>query len=112
QPIQPYHFERDMRTRKGPKRLRPWDLGLPTRQARYHDVFHQLDIDPLNECMNTTLLSNYVSKMGMVNKRALTKLTMRSQRKLSKAIKRAKMMGIMPIHSQSPRGLLNFSTLQ
>ena len=98
-----------MRTRKTPKRLKPWDLGLPTRQAKYHDVFHQLNIDPMDECMNTTLLSSFVSKMGMVNKRALTKLTMRSQRKLSKAIKRAKMMGIMPIHSQSPRGLLNFS---
>lgn len=97
-----------MRIQKPPKRFKPWDLGPPNREARYTDIFHQLDIDPVDECMNPTLLSHFVSKMGRVNKRAETKLTMRSQRRISKAIKRAKMMGIMPIHSQSPFGLLKF----
>jgi small subunit ribosomal protein S18 len=67
-----------------------------------------MQIDPLDECMNTTLLSNFVTPMGRIEKRAVTRLTMKSQKRISKAIKRAKMMGIIPIHGRSLRGLTRF----
>jgi len=41
-----------------------------------------------------------VADMGRVLSRAETQLTWRSQRRLSKAIRRAKMMGIIPLHSR------------
>lgn len=89
------------------RRPKKWDLGLPTKKARFADIFYQLGIDPVDECMNSALLGHFVTRMGRVEKRAETKLTMRSQRRLAKAIKRAKMMGIMPTHSKSP-GLHKF----
>lgn len=47
--------------------------------------------------MNPTLLSAFVTEMGKIRKRAQTNLTWRSQRRVTKAIKRAKLMGIMPM---------------
>jgi len=100
-PLHPTEFSRARRIVAPRRQPKKWDLGLPTRKARYNDVFYQLGIDPVDECMNTTLLSHFVSRMGRVQRRAETELTMRSQRRLAKAIKRAKMMGILPTHSQS-----------
>jgi len=87
------------------RKPKPWDLGPPNRVAKVQDIFHLMEIDPVDECMNTTLLADYVTSMGRIQKRAETKLTTRSQRRLSKAIKRAKMMGILPIHRAAPFGL-------
>ncbi|EIM88483.1 uncharacterized protein STEHIDRAFT_54870, partial [Stereum hirsutum FP-91666 SS1] len=78
-------------------------IGPGARESRERDVFHQLDIDPLYEAMNPTLLSAFVTEMGKVRKRAQTNLTWRSQRRVAKAIKRAKLMGIMPMfHRMDP----------
>lgn len=77
--------------------------------ARQKDMFHRLEIDPVDECMNTSLLSGYVTALGRIKKRADTMLTQRTQRRLSKAIKRAKMMGILPIHRHAQKGLTRFS---
>jgi len=104
-PLHPTEFSRARRVvtpRIIPKK---WDLGLPTRRARFNDIFYQLGIDPVDECMNGALLSHFVTRMGRVQTRAETRLTMKSQRRVAKAIKRAKMMGILPIHSKSS-GLL------
>ena len=63
-------------------------------------MFHQLQIDPLNEALNSRLLSHFVTDMGKIKPRSQTKLTWRSQRRLGKAIRRAKMMGIIPVLSR------------
>lgn len=81
---------------------RPY-LGPSAKVSRRKDAFHQLGIDPLRESFNPALLSNFVTDMGRVVSRAQTQLTWRSQRRLSKAIRRAKMMGIIPLHSKKPR---------
>lgn len=90
------------RTKKTIILKRPY-LGPSAKVSRRNDVFHQLGIDPLRESFNPTLLSHFVTDMGRVTSRAETKLTWRSQRRLSKAIRRAKMMGIIPLHSKKPR---------
>lgn len=104
----PDAFTREKRIEKRRFNPKKWDLGPPTKEALFTDVFRQLDIDPVKECMNPTLLSAYVTKMGRVKTRAETGLTMRSQRRVAKAIKRAKMMGIMPTHGNAWNGLYKF----
>ncbi|KAF8735029.1 hypothetical protein AX14_002843 [Amanita brunnescens Koide BX004] len=74
-------------------------VGPPPAQARYNDVFHQFGIDPLSMALNPALLSRYVSEIGKIYGRPITHLTMKSQRRIGKAIRRAKMMGIIPVHS-------------
>jgi len=90
------------RTRKPIILKRPY-LGPSAKESRRKDVFHQLGIDPLRESFNPVLLSHFVTDMGRVVSRAETQLTWKSQRRLSKAIRRAKMMGIIPLHSKKPR---------
>jgi small subunit ribosomal protein S18 len=90
------------RTKKNSIRKRPY-LGPSAKISRRKDVFHQLGIDPLQESLNPALLSHFVTDMGRVMGRAETQLTWRSQRRLSKAIRRAKMMGIIPLHSKKTR---------
>lgn len=74
---------------------RPY-LGPGRPEAEYRDVFRQLDIDPLHEATNTKLLATYVTDMGKIKPRPVTKLTWRSQRKIGKAVRRARMMGMIP----------------
>jgi small subunit ribosomal protein S18 len=72
-------------------------LGPGAREARRHDVFAQLDIDPLREVGNRRLLSRFVSEMGKIKPRQETKLSRKSQHRLGKAIRRSKMMGLIPV---------------
>jgi ribosomal protein S18 len=70
-------------------------------------VFAQLGLDPVREATNRELMSNFVSDMGKIRGRAETELTRKSQRRLGKAIRRAKMMGLTPVLSRDlPRNLL------
>jgi len=83
-----------------PTRRKPPVMGPNAKESRARDIFYQLDIDPLQECLNARLLSEFVTEMGKIKSRAQTGLTWRSQRRLTKAIKRAKMMGVIPILSR------------
>ncbi|KAF5388446.1 hypothetical protein D9615_000538 [Tricholomella constricta] len=76
-------------------------VGPPPAIARYNDVFHQFDIDPLSQAMNPEILSHYMSEMGKIYGRNITGLTSKSQRRIGKAIRRAKMMGIIPVLSRT-----------
>jgi small subunit ribosomal protein S18 len=87
----------DLLSREDPFRRKRALLGPGSAESRRNDWFYQLGIDPLDEAMNPRLLSYFVSDMGKIKSRADNKLTWRNQRRLTKAIRRAKMMGIMPI---------------
>lgn len=87
-----------------PFRRRP-AVGPPTSIARYNDVFHQFNIDPLSQALNPEILHAFVSEMGKVYGRNVTCLTSKSQRKLGKAIRRAKMMGVIPVLSNTTGGI-------
>ncbi|KDQ20491.1 hypothetical protein BOTBODRAFT_183270 [Botryobasidium botryosum FD-172 SS1] len=75
-------------------------LGPPAAEARDQDVFRQLGIDPLREASNRALLENFITEMGKIKGRRHTGLTWWSQRKVGKAVRRARSMGIIPIFSQ------------
>ncbi|KAG6833904.1 hypothetical protein H0H87_007915 [Tephrocybe sp. NHM501043] len=76
-------------------------VGPAPSQARYQDPFHQFELDPVSLAMNRDILSHYVSEMGKTYGRNITGLTSKSQRRMGKAIRRAKMMGIIPVLSKS-----------
>ncbi|RCH81691.1 28S ribosomal protein S18c, mitochondrial, partial [Rhizopus stolonifer] len=59
------------------------------------DPFDVLGLDPLHEYKNYKLLSKFVSDMGKILPREQTGLTAKNQRKLAKAVKRARAMGLM-----------------
>lgn len=102
--MKPHEFSYKART-VGPRPpfKRP-AVGISSREARYTDVFHQLNIDPLSQAMNPAILTSYMSEMGKIYGRNVTGLTVKSQKRIGKAIRRAKMMGIIPILSQPTRG--------
>ncbi|KIP07023.1 hypothetical protein PHLGIDRAFT_24255 [Phlebiopsis gigantea 11061_1 CR5-6] len=77
-----------------------WKIGQSRAQAERNDIFRQHNIDPLHEALNSKLMSDHVTELGKIPSRAETNLTWRSQRKLGKAIRRAKMLGIIPLHSR------------
>jgi len=87
----------DLLPREDPFRRKRALLGPGAAESRRNDWFYQLGIDPLDEATNPRLLSYFVSDLGKMKSRAETKLTWRSQRRLTKAVRRAKMMGVMPI---------------
>jgi len=97
--IRPHYFSHDHRF-KGPSPFPKRSLiGPGSKQAKKQDVFYRLAIDPLQEATNDVLMSSFVSEMGKIKHRAETGLTTKSQRRLGKAIRRAKMMGVIPVLS-------------
>ncbi|KAI0327785.1 hypothetical protein GY45DRAFT_1308101 [Cubamyces sp. BRFM 1775] len=99
--VQPRDFTREVYLSRQLGRKKPL-LGPDASTSRYLDVFHQSDIDPLNECQNSMLMSRFVTSMGKIKGRNETNLTWKNQRRLGKAIRRAKMMGIIPVLSRRP----------
>ncbi|KAI8338343.1 ribosomal protein S18 [Chlamydoabsidia padenii] len=73
--------------------------GRPTPPSA--DPFDVLGLDPLHEYKNYRLLSHFVSDMGKILPREKTGLTAKNQRKLAKAVKRARAMGIMSSTSKA-----------
>ncbi|KAG1112114.1 hypothetical protein G6F42_014833 [Rhizopus arrhizus] len=67
--------------------------GKPTPPAE--DPFEVLGLDPLHEYKNFRLLTHFVSDMGKILPREQTGVSAKNQRKLAKAIKRARAMGLM-----------------
>ncbi|ORE05136.1 ribosomal protein S18 [Rhizopus microsporus var. microsporus] len=59
------------------------------------DPFEVLDLNPLHEYKNYKLLSQFVSDIGKILPREQTGLSAKNQRKLAKAIKRARAIGLM-----------------
>lgn len=75
-------------------------LGPDAATSKELDIFYQKDLDPLKECQNSSLMSRFVTSMGKIKGRNETKLTWKNQRRIGKAIRRAKMMGIIPVLSR------------
>lgn len=73
--------------------------SLRNRRGRHtapaEDPFEVLGLDPLHEYKNFRLLTHFVSDMGKILPRQQTGVSAKNQRKLAKAIKRARAMGKM-----------------
>ncbi|KAF8607728.1 ribosomal protein S18 [Ceratobasidium sp. AG-I] len=93
----PNHLSREHRIKHTERRRKDPTMGPGRKFAQSIDVFRKLNIDPLDEFRNDTLLQSFVSDMGKINSRAKTGLTWRSQRRVGKAIRRARAMGIIPL---------------
>lgn len=63
-------------------------------------MFYQLGIDPLSIATNPSILGGYLTEMGQIRPRTHTGLTVKTQRRLGKAIRRARMMGVIPMLSK------------
>ncbi|KAL1747483.1 hypothetical protein HDZ31DRAFT_80461 [Schizophyllum fasciatum] len=96
--ISPRDFTYKERTasHRSANRKRPSPMPPPSYQARARDVFHKLNVDPLQLATHPLILKDFVTEMGMIKGRNITFLTSKSQRRLTRAIKRAKMMGVIP----------------
>ncbi|BGP52856.1 hypothetical protein JCM8202_003938 [Rhodotorula sphaerocarpa] len=80
-------------------------LGPPTAYAHTHDPFIRYGIDPVEDSqLNPALLSEFVTSMGKIKPRGKTGLQRKTQRKVGKAIRRARSMGIMPTFGISVPG--------
>ncbi|KAJ2694973.1 hypothetical protein H4R19_005874, partial [Coemansia spiralis] len=64
------------------------------------DPFRVLGLDPLKEYKNALVLSNFVTEMGRIKPRHKSGLTAKSQRRVAKAIRRARSFGLLPITSK------------
>ncbi|KAI5893361.1 uncharacterized protein SCHCODRAFT_02621584 [Schizophyllum commune H4-8] len=95
--------ERTTRPRNA-NRTRFTPMPPPSYQARAQDVFHKLNVDPLQLATHPLILREFVSEMGMIKGRNITRLTSKSHRRLTRAIKRAKMMGVIPQLSRATEG--------
>jgi small subunit ribosomal protein S18 len=93
-------LERANRIVKPRPRTKVSPRGPSARVSAEQDPFRQLGIDPLREVNNPVLLNHFVSDMGKIQGRGKTGLTWWSQRKMGKAIRRARNMGIIPILSR------------
>lgn len=94
----PYEYSREAQSRTTFRGFAP--LG-PGREARHNDIFFQYGIDPRREAHNEALMSYFMTRLGKIKPRSVTGLSQRSQRLVGKAIKRAKMMGVVPMFSNS-----------
>ncbi|PWN42675.1 hypothetical protein IE81DRAFT_323228 [Ceraceosorus guamensis] len=80
-------------------------LGPGRAEAELVDQLHKLQLRPGHPSLaddsykNPVLLMPYISDMGKIKRRALSRLTRRSQREVGKAIRRARAMGLVPIMS-------------
>lgn len=100
--VRPVDLSHDHRVSKFTRR-KPSQVAPTSKEARSRDVFHQLDLDPLSLATYPMIMSHFVTEMGLIKPRTQTGLTVKSQRRLGKAIRRARMMGVIPILSRLPQ---------
>ncbi|KAF7301812.1 Mitochondrial ribosomal protein s18 [Mycena indigotica] len=98
--IRPWDLSLEGRTLTPPRATRRLTTAPRTRDARSADVFYNLGIDPLKLALHPGVLDPFITELAMILPRRTTGLTSKSQRRVAKAIRRAKMMGIMPLHSE------------
>ncbi|KAI6047446.1 hypothetical protein EDC04DRAFT_622721 [Pisolithus marmoratus] len=94
--IRPHYWSHEHRFEKQRHSTSQALVAPGSREARERDALRHFGIDPLYETSNTTLLASFITEMGKTKSRIETKLTTKTQRRLGKAIRRAKMMGVLP----------------
>ncbi|KAL8692215.1 MAG: hypothetical protein Q9218_002715 [Villophora microphyllina] len=67
-----------------------------TSKGGKQDVFDVLNIHPLDEFKNPSMMTEYVTSMGRLRHRRETGLRAVNQRRISKAVRRAVGMGLLP----------------
>ncbi|KAJ1828839.1 hypothetical protein LPJ56_000851 [Coemansia sp. RSA 2599] len=97
-----------------PRDLSEMSVVKPSRRTQKvnssRDPFVTLGINPLESYKNTNILANFVTDMGKIKPRYKTGLTAKTQRRLSKAIKRARAFGLMPVTTK-PYFMYNYRSM-
>ncbi|KAJ1736244.1 hypothetical protein LPJ61_000028 [Coemansia biformis] len=75
-------------------------IDFAKRDRTAVDPFKALGIDPLKEYKNALVLSNFVTDMGRIKPRYKSGLSAKSQRRVAKAIRRARSFGLIPVTSK------------
>ncbi|KAJ1849159.1 hypothetical protein LPJ73_003796 [Coemansia sp. RSA 2703] len=86
------------------------NMRKPDEVSSAKDPFVALGINPLDYFKNNLVLGTFVTDMGKIKPRYKTGLTAKSQRRLAKAIKRARSFGLMPVTSK-PYHMFNYKSL-
>lgn len=73
-----------------PDLTKAYPLGPPTSAARKMDPFIALGISPLDSPMNPFLRAEFCTSMGKIKSRGKTGLQRGTQRKMGKAVRRAR----------------------
>ncbi|WBW75369.1 mitochondrial ribosomal protein subunit S18 [Schizosaccharomyces osmophilus] len=88
----------------------PSDLKFETVEARNqgnffnpkrHDCFKAANRSPLEFWKNPVVLSNFITELGRIKPRADTGLSAKNQRLVSRAIRRARAVGVLPTKHKS-----------
>ncbi|GAA5859626.1 hypothetical protein JCM1840_006379 [Sporobolomyces johnsonii] len=80
-------------------------LGPPTAYGPTHDPFVRYGLDPLKDSpLNPFWKAEFTTTMGKIKSRGKTGLQRKSQRRVAKAIRRARSMGIIPTFGVSVPG--------
>ncbi|CEQ42111.1 SPOSA6832_03889, partial [Sporobolomyces salmonicolor] len=82
-----------------------YPLGPPTSYGPTHDPFVRYGLDPLEASpLNPFWKAEFTTTMGKIKSRGKTGLQRKSQRRVGKAIRRARSMGIIPTFGVSVPG--------
>ncbi|KAL2809288.1 ribosomal protein S18 [Aspergillus granulosus] len=81
-----------------PPEMKKWKKPAPPST----DVFDTLQLNPLDQYKNFSMMSEYMTHMGRIKHRSETGLRGVNQRKLAKAIRRAIGLGLMPSVHRHP----------
>lgn len=83
---------------------------MKKKKVYARDVFELTGLDPLVEYKNTIIFAPFLTEIGRIRNHRETNLTSKNQRRLTKAVKRARAMGLLNA-MQRPR-LPAFSSLR
>jgi len=81
-----------------PSEMRKW----MKRQSPPTDAFDALNMNPLDQYKNFSIISEYMTPMGRIKHRVQTGLRPVNQRKIAKAIRRSIGLGLMPSVHRHP----------
>jgi small subunit ribosomal protein S18 len=74
-------------------------LGPSRKQLALSDPFKRLDLNVLTQPMNQELLYPFLTFMGKIQGRSQTGLSWKNQRRVGKAVRRARCMGVLSYFS-------------
>ncbi|KAL2844320.1 ribosomal protein S18 [Aspergillus pseudoustus] len=81
-----------------PAEMKKWKRPAPPST----DVFDTLQLNPLDQYKNFSMMSEYMTHLGRIKHRSETGLRGVNQRKLAKAVRRAIGLGLMPSVHRHP----------
>ncbi|KAJ5815325.1 Ribosomal protein S18 [Penicillium riverlandense] len=88
-----------------PQEMKKWSK----RHSPSKDAFDALNLNPLDLYKNFSIMSEYISPLGRIKHRSETGLRPVNQRKIAKAIRRARGLGLMPSVHKHPEILASDS---